>query len=65
MSFSEYRTLAERAGAGDATPRDDFQENNEERPGWVRKYLDLADLAIQRGLPEDEEKKKDSNDEAA
>lgn len=53
MNFSEYRTLAERAKRGDRVP-DEFEDSELESPSWVRKYLDLADRAIQRSREEEE-----------
>lgn len=48
MNFPEFRTLAERSKPDDSVVQDEFQDSKLESPGWIRKYLDLADLAIRR-----------------
>jgi hypothetical protein len=54
MNFSEYRTLAERARRENQIAEDEFEDNRLESPGWVKKYLDLADRAIQRSKEQEE-----------
>jgi hypothetical protein len=58
MNFSEYRTLAERAKRDDRVPEDQFDDSSLESPGWVRKYLDLADRAIQRSKEQEEDRER-------
>lgn len=52
MNFPEHRTLAMRAKRVDPIPEDEFEDNQLENPGWVRKYLDLADRFIQESKEE-------------
>lgn len=58
MNFSEYRTLAERARHDRRLPADEFEDSKLEVSGWVRKYLDLADRAIERSKQEQEDGQK-------
>jgi hypothetical protein len=36
----------------------DQQQDEERQPGWIQKYLDLADLLIRRRRPKSEDKDK-------
>jgi hypothetical protein len=37
---------------------DQQQQDEERQPGWIQKYLDLADLLIRRRRPKSEDKDK-------
>lgn len=48
--------FAEEDHGEDDQPADDaFTDSDSDRPAWVQKYLDLADLAIKRSEDEEDE----------
>lgn len=48
--------FAEEDHGEDDQPADDaFTDSDPDRPAWVQKYLDLADLAIKRSEDEEDE----------